>query len=124
MNSINSFLNIYLHRYVYHLLMMKNNFFLVRRKLLDQPTPRQSQVELSTATANIDNDQTDDQIIEPKITINSVNKLFVHYTHEKRFQSLKRGIMHQVYGNIFENTPVMHAKLIVSNCNHQDAKMN
>jgi hypothetical protein len=48
--------------------MMKNNFFLVRRKLLDQPTPRQSQVELSTATANIDNDQTDDQIIEPKIT--------------------------------------------------------
>ncbi len=30
--------------------------------------------------------------------------------------------MHQVYDNIFGNTPAMHAKLIVGTRNHDDAK--
>jgi hypothetical protein len=58
------------------------------------------------------------------ITKNEINyndKLFVHYKHEKRFQSLKRE-MHHVYADIFGNTPCMHAKLIVGNRNRQDAK--
>jgi hypothetical protein len=66
----------------------------MRHKLLGQPTLRQSQISASAATADIDNDQTGDEIIERLTTINnpSINydsKLFVHYTHEKRFQSLK-----------------------------------
>ncbi len=32
-------------------------------------------------------------------------------TNEKRFQTLKRD-MHQVYDDIFEKKPAMHAKLI------------
>jgi hypothetical protein len=62
-------------------------------KLLGQPTLRQSQVELSAATANVDNEQTDDQIIEPttkilKKSINNEDKLFVHYTREKNLSIL------------------------------------
>jgi hypothetical protein len=80
----------------------------MRHKLLGQPTPRQSQVRLSAATADIDNDQTDDHQIGPIITItkkqtNVDRKLFIHYTHEKRFQSFKQD-MHRVYKDIFANT--------------------
>ncbi len=72
----------------------------MRNKLLSQPTHRQSQVALSTATADIDNDQTDAQLTEPQTNVtkqstNNDTKLIVHYTHEKRFHTLKRD-MHQV----------------------------
>ena len=36
-----------------------------RQKLLGQPTPRQSQVALSAATANIDNDPEADETKQP-----------------------------------------------------------
>jgi hypothetical protein len=40
----------------------EKQFFLMRHKFLDQPTPRQSQVESSAATADIENDQADDKL--------------------------------------------------------------
>ena len=81
---------------------------------------------MSAATADIDNDQTNDEIIERLTTtsnpsINHDSKLFVHYTHEKRLQPLKRDI-HQVYNGTFEKTPAMYAKLIVDTRNRRDAK--
>jgi hypothetical protein len=104
-------------------------FRLLRHKIMGQPTPRQSQVAASAATANIDNDQTDDKKeiklnesikkTAKKVT-NYGDKLFVHYTHEKRFQPFKRDI-HHVYGNVFKNTPAMNLKLIVGNRNRPDA---
>jgi hypothetical protein len=99
----------------------EKQFLLMHHKLLGQPTPRQSQVELISSTADLDNDQTDDHINQAPTTISKDNKLFVHYTHEKRFQPLKRQ-MHQVYEDIFGNTPAMHAKLIVGTRNRRDAK--
>ncbi len=58
-------------------------------KLLGQSTPRQSQISLSAVTADIDNDQTDNQIIQGRTTAHKQptthdDKLFVHYIHEKR----------------------------------------
>jgi hypothetical protein len=35
------------------------------------------------------------------------DQLFLHCTHEKRFHSTKRQ-MHQVYDNVFQNTPTMN----------------
>jgi len=70
----------------------EKQFFLMRHKIMDQPTPQQSQVPKSTATADIDSNQTDDtEDIEPKQSIkktekkqtNYGDKLFVHCTHEK-----------------------------------------
>ncbi len=99
----------------------------MRHKILGQPTSQQSQLAISAATADIDNDQTDD--LEPKPSIKKTEKiprnfgdqLFVHYTHEKRFQPSKRDI-HQVYDNVFKNTNAMNLKIIVGNRNRRDAK--
>ncbi|CAF2213570.1 unnamed protein product, partial [Rotaria magnacalcarata] len=49
------------------------------------------------------------------------NKLIVHYTHEKRFQTFKSD-MHQVYDNTFKDTPAADVKLIVGNKNRRSAK--
>jgi hypothetical protein len=62
-------------------------FFLMHNKLLSQPIYRQSQAALSVATADIDNDQTDEEKIKPTEPDNQQekkekdyeNKLFIHY---------------------------------------------
>jgi hypothetical protein len=62
------------------------------------------------------------QFVPPwKKPTNYGEKLFVHYKHEKRFQSCKRD-MHRVYEDVFKNIPAMYAKLIVGNRNRRDAK--
>ncbi|CAF3378983.1 unnamed protein product [Rotaria socialis] len=109
----------------------------MRNKLLNIPTARQSQVSLSAATADIDNDQTDEPENEPTTTTTTTttstvhernkkehtsgNKLIVHYTHEKRFQTFKSD-MHKGYDNIFKDTPAADVKLIVGNKNRRSEK--
>jgi len=99
----------------------------MRHKIIDQPTPRQSQIAISASTANLDNDQTDEKQNKTKESIKKItktnygDKLIVHYTHEKQFEPFKRD-MHRIYENVFENTPAMNLKLIVGNRNRRDAK--
>ena len=96
---------------------------------MGQPTPRQSQVATSAASADLDNNQTDEDLValkEPPTTaekkqINYGDRLFIHYTHEKRFHSVKRD-MHEVYGRAFRNTPAMDLTLVVGNRNRRDAR--
>jgi hypothetical protein len=98
-------------------------------KLLGEPTQRQSQVQQSSATADIDNDQTDELVVNQNNNTTTdttsikhhVDKLFVHYTYEKRFESFKRD-MHHLYDDIFGPTTANEAKLIVGNRNRRDAK--
>ena len=113
----------------------EQQFILARRRISDQLTPRQSQVALNAATADLDNDQTDDDtpVIQPndsamettvttenKPATSSGNKLFIHYRHEKRFRSFKRDL-HRVYDNVFRGTPAMDVRLIVGTRNRRDA---
>ncbi len=102
----------------------------MRAKLLGEPTQRQSQIAFSAATADMDNDQTDDQIMKDQTTTTTTtnkkstnygDKFFVHYTHEQRFNTLKKD-MHQVYGDVFQNTPAMHTRMVVGTRNRRDAK--
>ena len=51
MNFKNSFMNIYLSSPFLPFIDDEKQFFLMRKKILGQPTPRQSQVALSAATA-------------------------------------------------------------------------
>ena len=96
---------------------------------MDQPTPRQSQVAISAATADLDNDQTDEDHVAlkkparttEKKPINYNDRVFLHYTHEKRFHSIKRGI-HEEYDKVFQNTPAMDLTLVVGNRNRRDAR--
>lgn len=107
----------------------ENQFLIIRNQLLNIPTHRQSQVALRAAQANIDQHQADETHNAPKITTekndkpttNYENKLIIHYTHEKRFRSTKRDL-HQIYDNIFKNTPVEDVKIIVGNKNQAQSK--
>ncbi len=77
-------------------------------------------------TTNIDHNQLDEG--EPSLQLEESNKnieqkpkhhgnpLIIHYTHENRFESLKRD-MHQVYDNVFKNTTIDDIQLIVGNRN-------
>ncbi|CAF1369265.1 unnamed protein product [Adineta steineri] len=108
----------------------EQQYILLRREILGQPTPKQSQTASRAATADVDNDQNDvtaettsRELVEKiqKKPINYADRLFLHYKHEKRFQPFKRNI-HQIYHNVFKNTPAMDLRLIVGNRNRRDAK--
>ena len=69
-------------------------FSLMRRRLLNQPTLRQSQIARSAASADHPNDQTDDTTGAESVASENPkaeylthrrDRLFIHYTHEKRF---------------------------------------
>ena len=107
----------------------ETQFRLMRQRLLGEPTPRQSQASNSAATADSGNDQTDDILnhttastkLDKNPTTNKKAKLFIHYTHERRFQSNKRDL-HRVYEETFQSTPAMNATFVVGNRNRRDAK--
>lgn len=104
----------------------EKQFFTMRTKILGEPTARQSQVASSATTADMDNDQTDDQIMKQQATTavkptNYGDKVFVYYTHEQRLDKLKKD-MHRVYEDIFHHTPAMYTTIIVGTKNRRDAK--
>lgn len=111
--------------YIYH----EEQFLSIHRKINGQLTPRQSQVAQSAAVADLDNEQTDEHATTTTAARTTVtknvpmyeNKLITHYTHEKRFRSVKSDL-HQVYDDIFRNTPAAAVKLIVGNRNRRDAR--
>ncbi|CAM4850858.1 unnamed protein product [Rotaria magnacalcarata] len=101
----------------------EQKYFLMRKEILGQPTPRQSQVAMSAALANIDNDPPDDDETQqpdpcPKKSEEKVSnyneKFYTHFTYEKRFETCKRD-MHQVYNHAFKDTPAMYTTQIVGN---------
>jgi hypothetical protein len=91
-------------------------------KIIDESTPQQSQVALSAATAELNNDQTDENPtpILNRIISSTNDRLFIHYMHEKRFRRFKKDL-HQVYENAFKNTTVTDVTLIVGNRNRRNA---
>ena len=89
----------------------EQQFCLLRHEILDQLTP--------DITAKTTSQETVRKI--QKKSVDYANRLFLHYTHEKRFQRVGRNT-HHVYENIFKNTPSMDLKLIVGSRNRRDAK--
>ncbi|CAF1508153.1 unnamed protein product [Rotaria magnacalcarata] len=93
-----------------------------------QPTPRQSQVALSAALADIDNYPPDDEKQQPdpyktkseQKNSNYDEKFFTHFTYEKRFETCKRDI-HKVYNNVFKDTPAMYTRQIIGHCIRRQA---
>ncbi|CAM4840032.1 unnamed protein product, partial [Rotaria magnacalcarata] len=81
------------------------------------------------ATVDIDNGPVADETKQPNESTTKLDtttitnyeeKLFLHYTHEKRFNVFKRD-MHHVYEHTFKSTPAMYTKLIVGNRNRRQA---
>ena len=93
----------------------------MHEQFLSEPIPRQSKFATSAATVNTDHkqpgeeqvedEQVEEEIIDEEYSTKKAkatkkifgHKLIVHYTHEKRLESLKRD-MHEVYHDIFKDT--------------------
>ena len=85
---------------------------------------------MGVSPAEVDNDHehetqridlSDTPTLPTNKKIAHVDRLIVHYTHEKRFHSFKRQ-MHQVYEDVFKNTLAMTIKLIVGSRNRHSAR--
>jgi RNase adaptor protein for sRNA GlmZ degradation len=105
---------------------------LLRNKILGLVTTRQSQVATSASIADVNNDQLNEQDIRPTTTTTTMksttvvnerheNRLIVRYTHERRFEPMKRQ-MHQIYYATFRNTLVEDVKMVVGSRNQKDAR--
>ncbi|CAF2052577.1 unnamed protein product [Rotaria magnacalcarata] len=108
----------------------EQKYFLLRKQILGKPTPRQTQVAMSAAMADIDNDPLDDDERQQpdtckrksEETISNCNETFFnHFTYEKRFETCKRDI-HRVYNHAFKDTPAMYTKKIVGNRNRRSTQ--
>ena len=110
--------------YIYnqhHLTLLKDEFY-------GQLTPRQSQATGRAATADLDNDQTDDNdaatTTHPTIFVNKSsssssskdNKFFIHYNHERRFRHFKRNL-HGIHNRLIPRNLGLDLRLIVDNRN-------
>jgi hypothetical protein len=111
-------------------IQQEKDFFLARNRIVHQTTLRPSPTLNDTAN----NDDDDNGIHDPvemtnhalPLTIgnakrNCQNTIILHYTHEKRFSSMKRDL-HQTYDTIFNNTPASDVQLIVGNRNRRTAR--
>ncbi|CAF2090113.1 unnamed protein product, partial [Rotaria magnacalcarata] len=98
----------------------------MRIALSGQPSRQQSQVEMRIATVTTDNEHLIEEsdkkqeltIQENKKPNELQNKLIIHYTHEKRFNTRKRDL-HRIFQETFANTPIIETKLIVGNRNQK-----
>ncbi|CAF1461460.1 unnamed protein product, partial [Rotaria magnacalcarata] len=130
-NEVHKYFSEYISRSPFlSLIDDEQKYFLLRKQILGQPTPRQTQVAMSAALADIDNDPLDDderqqpdtskRRSEEKIS-NCNETFFTHFTHEKRFETCKRDI-HRVYNQAFKDTPAMYTKQIVGNRNRRSTQ--
>ena len=62
-----------------------------------------------------------EQTTTNKKLTNYGDKFFVHYVHEQRFNTLKKD-MHQVYDDVFQNTPAMYTRMVVDTRHRRDTK--
>ncbi|CAF5127593.1 unnamed protein product, partial [Rotaria sp. Silwood1] len=98
----------------------EEQFFIIREKLLAQPSIQQIIVSKRAATVNtILHDQ---HIEEERRTTRDKdnkfkNKIFIHCTHEARLEGLKRYI-HEIHDDIFKKTDCGDIRLIVGHRNN------
>jgi len=110
----------------------EQHFFLIRQKLLAQPTRQQAEVAKRLGDIEITNPVSNGLSVAtrpnpqpiPMVTVkrkdNKFNStLFIHCKHEARLAGVKR-ILHEIHDDIFKNTAFGDIRLIVGNRNNPD----
>ena len=115
----------YIHSRLIPLIESESYFQLIRSNILKRTTATELEVAARIAKATDHHDMgTIDasSAVSTKRKQNSKwdNNLIIHYTHEKRFETLKKDI-HQLWNQIFHNTPIMNTKLIIGHKNNNSA---
>jgi len=99
----------------------RTQFYLLREKVLAQPTINQTQVRRSITSANTNTEQPDHSTVTKyENEADLQDRFFIHYTHGKRFRPFKRQ-MHQLYERVFQQTPAMAIKIVVGNRNRRNS---
>ena len=102
----------------------ENPYLRLRQQLLNIPTSTQSEANNGLTLANTDKivkHTTNEAVLNQSVSVQEkkwIDQLILHYTHEKRLESYKRDI-HQIWNQLFLNTPAMGVRLIVGNRNQQ-----
>ena len=112
----------------------EKSFPSMRVLLLSRPTTSQSRATKRLMVVDQNNKQvvrTENQAIDAGNTKRTINKkqkdvqvtncLILHFRHEMRFTRYKRDL-HQVWLEVFLNTPASEVKVIVGSRNNRDAK--
>jgi hypothetical protein len=89
----------------------------MRTQILSIPTLKQSQVPKRPDTPIEVNQKKSKATKEKQWT----SRLILHYTHENRLEAYKRDI-HQIWDDVFANTPAMVVKVIVGHLNSRNIK--
>jgi hypothetical protein len=89
----------------------ENQFLMLQNKLFSQPSVKETQI--SRQIANIPTNEDD----QPNKKFEKT--LFLHYTHEKRLDSLKRDI-HKIYSEVFQGTAASDIRLIIGHRNSRN----
>ena len=105
-------------------------FIQLRKKLMGQPTARQSQLEAQIVQDTLDNHEYKEkpsmQIATSVSTTSAQSKkcqdnIIIHYTHEHRFISMKKD-MHEVFREAFQGLGLDSVRLIVGNRNSPNSQ--
>jgi len=100
-------------------------FTLILNFLLHKPTATAYIVasRIANATDTHNTDKVDDPLVRLQLNEKSkwTDNIIIHYTHEARLQAYKKAV-HQLWHQIFTETPVMNTKLIIGNRNNPNNK--
>jgi len=91
----------------------ENQFLIIRNKLFPQPSIKEMQTAkriAHLATNRVDQSNKFDK------------NFFLHFTHEKRLESLKRDI-HKIYEEVFQDTEASDIRLIVGHRNSRNTTL-
>jgi hypothetical protein len=109
----------------------EHHFFLLRQKLLAQPTHKQAEVIKRVAGVEIINHELHGSNVQQTSTRATTivtikrkdqkfnNTLFIHSKHEARLEDVKRHI-HEIHDSIFKDTDFRDIRLVVGNRNNPD----
>ena len=101
-------------------------FTLIRNFLLHKPTATAYIVasRIANATDTHNADIVNDPLVRLQLNKKSkcTDKIIIHYTHAARLQAYKKAV-HQLWHQIFTETPVMNTKIIVGNRNNPNNKL-
>ncbi len=106
------------------LIANSNDFAFVRSYILNRTTAIEHQIasRIAKTIDPLKNDTVDDPLARMRLNkeSSSCRNLIIHNTHEARFRNYKKHI-HQLWNQIFPDTPVRSTKLIVGNRNSRNA---
>ncbi len=101
-----------------------NDFLFVRSYILNRPTANEYQIasRITKIIGPLKNHIIDDPLVRMRLNkvLNSNQNLIIHYTHEARLATYKKHI-HQLWNQIFKDTPVVNTKIIIGNRNSRNA---